>query len=238
RCPRYPLARSRTTLRFFLALRARFTRATVTPSLSLHGTPPCPGTGPAAVFTSGMGVPRCFPRLRVSIFGGRRTRRRYFLPRSLAIFLSSAGASTTSWERRRLRLEVLCSRMWFLLARRRMILPEPVTRKRFLAPLWDLFFGMSPSSPTPSMRRPRNGGRHCSSAAPAGFGGAVPASLRPAEHRPSHHPVRVLHGARAVGCVPDSVTPDRVVCCGGTCPPQPRGLRTCGRTDACAGRSP
>src|SRR5690625_6095678 len=105
-----------------------------------------------------MGVPRCFPRLRVSTFGGRRTRRRYFLPRSLAIFLSSAGASTTSWERRRLRLEVLCSRMWFLLARRRMILPEPVTRKRFLAPLWDLFFGMSPSSPTPSERAPLDTG--------------------------------------------------------------------------------
>src|SRR5690606_32091876 len=68
-------------------------------------------------------------------------------PSSFLIFLASAGASGTSPVRRRVRLVGLCSRRWFLLARRRMILPEPVTRKRLPAPLCDLFFGISPSSP-------------------------------------------------------------------------------------------
>src|SRR5580704_6384058 len=36
----------------------------------------------------------------------------------------------------------LCSNMWLRLARRRITLPVPVSRNRFLAPLWVFIFGM------------------------------------------------------------------------------------------------
>src|SRR5579875_1879347 len=57
------------------------------------------------------------------------------LPSSLFIFCVSAGDSSTSASRRRVRVEGLCSNRWLRLARRRMILPVPVSRNRLLAPL-------------------------------------------------------------------------------------------------------
>src|SRR5581483_8570884 len=58
------------------------------------------------------------------------------------MFFASAGATTKAPSRRRVRLLGLCSSRWFLLARRRITLPEPVSLNRFLAPLCVLVFGM------------------------------------------------------------------------------------------------
>src|SRR5690606_15112568 len=65
-----------------------------------------------------------------------------YLRSSFLMFLASASATGAGPLSRLVRLEGLCSSRWFLLARRRITLPEPVTLKRFLAPLCVLVFGM------------------------------------------------------------------------------------------------
>src|SRR5690606_14008343 len=54
---------------------------------------------------------------------------------------SPAGSSVIP-VRRRFRREDFFSRMWFRFEFRRMILPVPVTLKRFLAPEWVFILGM------------------------------------------------------------------------------------------------
>src|SRR5260370_23385374 len=58
------------------------------------------------------------------------------------MFFLSAGATTASPSRRRVRLVALCSSRWFLPARWRMSLPVPVILNRLLAPLCVFVFGM------------------------------------------------------------------------------------------------
>src|SRR5690242_20659561 len=91
----------------------------------------------------------------VLTFGAPCGRRRRHLPRSFLIFLASPGAISALPVRRRVRRDDLCSSRWRLPARSRSTLPEPVTLKRLLAPLCDLFFGIAPFSP----RRWRSGAR-------------------------------------------------------------------------------
>jgi hypothetical protein len=50
--------------------------------------------------------------------------------------------AATSPDRRRVNLDDLRSSKWRLPARSCMIFPEPVTRKRFFAPLWVFIFGI------------------------------------------------------------------------------------------------
>src|SRR5690606_2496017 len=71
-----------------------------------------------------------------------RSGRRY-LPRSFLMTLASAGASTWSAFRRRLRCPDFTSRLWRIPACCFMILPLPVTLKRFLDPEWVFCLGIS-----------------------------------------------------------------------------------------------
>src|SRR5690554_400865 len=63
------------------------------------------------------------------------------LPSSFLILGASAGETTLSLARRRVRRLDLRSNRWRAPACSRMTLPVPVTRKRFLAPECVLFFG-------------------------------------------------------------------------------------------------
>src|SRR2546423_2507360 len=65
-------------------------------------------------------------------------------PSSRLTRLTSDLATSTSPVRRRVSSEDLRSKLWRMPAWPRMILPEPVTLKRFLAPLWVFCFGMAP----------------------------------------------------------------------------------------------
>src|SRR5690554_5051453 len=66
-----------------------------------------------------------------------------YLPRSFLMTLASAGASTWSAFRRRLRCPDFTSRLWRIPACCFMILPLPVTLKRFLDPEWVFCLGIS-----------------------------------------------------------------------------------------------
>src|SRR5688572_4018611 len=58
------------------------------------------------------------------------------------MFLASPGVLTVvAWRKRRFRFDVFFVRMWLLKAFRRRTFPEPVTEKRFFAPLWVFIFG-------------------------------------------------------------------------------------------------
>src|SRR5690606_3337648 len=63
------------------------------------------------------------------------------LPSSFLILGASAGETTWSLARRRVRRLDLRSNRWRRPACSRMTLPDPVTRNRFLAPECVLFFG-------------------------------------------------------------------------------------------------
>src|SRR5512133_3784408 len=76
---------------------------------------------------------------RVGVGLGQRPRS--FLARAL-----SALETSTVPVRRRVTLEAFFSRLWRLPAFSRRILPDPVTRKRLLAPECGLFFGIFSSS--------------------------------------------------------------------------------------------
>src|SRR5690606_33274730 len=68
--------------------------------------------------------------------------RRRYLPRRFLMTLASAGASTWSWLRRRLRCPDFTSRLWRMPACCFMTLPVPVILKRFLAPEWLFCLGI------------------------------------------------------------------------------------------------
>src|SRR5579875_1768341 len=75
-------------------------------------------------------------------FDSSVTRAGGYLPSSFLISLTSLPASGTSPLSRRVRRDGLCSSRWLRLARRRITLPEPVSLKRFPAPLCVFIFGM------------------------------------------------------------------------------------------------
>lgn len=67
-------------------------------------------------------------------------------------FVSPGVASVVGRRRLRFRLADFLVRMWLLNALRRRTFPEPVTEKRFLAPLCVFIFGICPPV------HPRRGG--------------------------------------------------------------------------------
>src|SRR5574340_193142 len=64
------------------------------------------------------------------------------MPNCFLMTFTSAASTSPSWRKLRLRLGLFFSRMWLLKAFARLILPVPVSLKRFAVPLWVLTLGI------------------------------------------------------------------------------------------------
>src|SRR5215208_971605 len=96
--------------------------------------------------------------------------------RRLMFFASPRVATVVGRRRLRFRFADFLVRMWLLNALRRRTFPDPVTEKRFFAPLWVFIFGMLRSLGSASFSAAFDFGRSLA------LGRGRPRSLRREDH--------------------------------------------------------
>src|SRR5438874_13579108 len=100
------------------------------------------------------------------------------MPSSRLTCLASPPVTSSPRFRRRVRVEGFFSRMWFMKAFRRRILPVPVILKRLAAPLSVFIFGIVITPLVLGLRRRRSGGAVGARLSPFGRRGGTVAGGR------------------------------------------------------------